>query len=582
MGLEHPAALALLPLILLLLFTRRRRAQRRVPVANLYLWNEAAPSDATALARRLRRHWLVIVQAAFLAAVALAIAQPIVASHPRTVAVILDRSISMGARQDSATRFDLAKADALSVVQQLRGNTRVRLITADADPHVIGEFDASDRAIAGALEALGPTDGPADLPAALDHARAADVPPQRLFVFTDADAPQPASPSADVEWRKVGRPADNVAITGLSTRRLPMNRTQVLVSMSNHGTAAVTADVTLSRERSELARETVTLPPGSDLASSFTVDEASGVLTATLEHDDALAADNLRRLALSGASTISVLVSARNDSFLQKALSVYRGVRIVESESEPHEVVVCDGCAELPNDGAAVLLIPPRSTVPQMPVALASVATDHRLADGLHLDGTSGITLAHRPLPEGSTVIAQGGGMPALAAYEAGGRRIVELRIDPDQGPFPYSSAFPVLVAGAVEWLANVDANSLTVSAGEPLLWQLPGQRRRPVVTGPDGEPVESSFNDGTLSVDGTDTAGIYRVALDSGDRTVAVNPAVRGESDLTAASGPAGVDTRSRGGDPAVSRDVTTIVVLIALLLLAAEWRYRVAGRLA
>ena len=76
--------------------------------------------------------------------------------------------------------------------------------------------------------------------------------------------------------------------------------------------AEVTADVTLSRERSELARETVTLPPGSDLASSFTVDEASGVLTATLEHDDALAADNLRRLALSGASTIDEVADSRS------------------------------------------------------------------------------------------------------------------------------------------------------------------------------------------------------------------------------------------------------------------------------
>src|SRR5687768_16893948 len=182
MRLEHPAALALVLLILLLLLTKRRRSQRRLPVANLYLWNDAAPSDATALARRLRRHWLVIVQAAFLAAVALAIAQPIVATHPRTVAIVLDRSVSMGAREDGATRFDLARADALSAVQRMPGNTRVRLITADANPQVVGEFDASDRALSVALDALQITDGAADVPAALDHARAADAPPQRVYV----------------------------------------------------------------------------------------------------------------------------------------------------------------------------------------------------------------------------------------------------------------------------------------------------------------------------------------------------------------------------------------------------------------
>jgi hypothetical protein len=289
----------------------------------------------------------------------------------------------------------------------------------------------------------------------------------------------------------------------------------------------------------------------------------------------------VRVLVVPEHSTINVLVTRRDSSFLQKALSVNQEISIVESDGAAHDLVVCDGCSDLPNGTADVLLIPPRSAAPQNPVALAKVATDHPLGDGLNLDGTSGITLAHRRPPEDSTVIAQGGGVPALVVYEAGARRVVELRLDPDRGPFPLSSAFPVLIANAVGWLANADGNRTALTAGEPLQWQIREQRQQPVVDGPDGRAVESTFNNGILSVTGTNTAGIYRVALESGDRMVAINPAVRGESDLTLSSRPAPADTPARS--PATAAwDITSIVVLAALALLAIEWRYRLAGRFA
>jgi hypothetical protein len=481
-------------------------------------------------------------------------------------------------------RFDLAKADALSVVQRLPGNTRVRFIVADSVPYVIGDFNASDGAILDAISSARVTDAADDLLAAIELARAADIPPQRIYVFSDADPTQLRNQAAaDVEWAMVGQPADNAAITGLSARRLPAtHRTQVLVSIANYGAAAVTATLTLARDRSEIARQELTLVPDSDSALSLTLDDADGVLIASLEHADALSADNVRHLVVPEPSTVNVLITRRDSSFLQKALSVNQEISIVESESAAHDVVFCDGCSDLPDSSADVLLVPPRSAAPQNPVALAKVATDHPIGDGLNFDGTSGITLAHHRRPDASTVIAQGGGVPVLVAYEAGARRVVELRLDPDRGPFPLSSAFPVLIANAVGWLANVESNRTALTAGDPLQWQIRGQQRPPVVNGPDGRVVESTFNDGILSVTGTSAAGIYRVALESGSRMVAINPAVRGESDLALSSRPANAGASARSAAAAVSRDITSVVVLAALALLALEWRYRLAGRLA
>jgi hypothetical protein len=157
---------------------------------------------------------------------------------------------------------------------------------------------------------------------------------------------------------------------------------------------------------------------------------------------------------------------------------------------------------------------------------------------------------------------------------------VAELRIDPDEGPFPLSSAFPVLIATAVEWLANSGGNPSVLTAGEPLQWQIRLQRP-PVVNGPDGRVLESTFNNGVLSVVGTNTAGLYHVGLESRDRPVVINPAVVGESDLASASSePANSDAPARLA-ATVSWDITSIVVMAALALLLLEWRYRLAGRL-
>jgi hypothetical protein len=74
MRFENPVALFLLLLIPLLLFLRRKRTRARLPVANLYLWQESTTRDVNTLARRIRRDWLLIVQAACLAGIAFAIA----------------------------------------------------------------------------------------------------------------------------------------------------------------------------------------------------------------------------------------------------------------------------------------------------------------------------------------------------------------------------------------------------------------------------------------------------------------------------------------------------------------------------
>ena len=197
----------------------------------------------------------------------------------------------------------------------------------------------------------------------------------------------------------------------------------------------------------------------------------------------------------------------------------------------------------------------------------------------MEIDGINAVTLAGQQLPEGSTVVAKGGNVPAIVAYETGSRRVVELRVDPDAGALPLSTAFPVLIANAVEWLAGSERNPLTLVAGDPLRWQVGMQESQPTVTGPDSRVMPSTFREGVLSFVHTQTAGTYRVRLEDGAQVFVVNAAIRGESDLAMRSSepsPGGTETNEAG---LVHKDVTTPVLVVALLLLAFEWRYRLRG---
>src|SRR5688572_3518420 len=105
MSFANPLALWLLAAALLVLLARRRRPVTRVPVTALHLWAAKGARDAAPLARRIRRHWLALLQAAIAAAIALAIARPLVTSRAPIVAVVVDTSLSMSATSGGPTRL---------------------------------------------------------------------------------------------------------------------------------------------------------------------------------------------------------------------------------------------------------------------------------------------------------------------------------------------------------------------------------------------------------------------------------------------------------------------------------------------
>lgn len=520
MSFLNPVALWLLLVVPLVFLARRRPVRQRVQVSNLYLWNVPTPTGTSALTRRFRRHRLFLLQALVLVALILAIARPLLSFTTRSVVVIIDVSLSMGARDGARTRLDAAKAQAVSFVAALPWNASVRIVTAAAAPRDLGEFSSAT------LEAIRASVESSDVGAAIQLARSLAEPPDQIQVFSDLSSPIPSGLS-DVGWSQIGTPTDNVAVTALGVLRRP-REAYASVAVTNFSGAVVSRTVVLEQGGRAIASEGLEIAPGRTQTVNAVASLADGILTARIDGDDALPEDNQRRAIVPSLRRLRVRLTG-GAFFLEHALRAHPDVELTVGPAPgDDDVVVCGGCAELPAGNTSVLLIPPTGDL-QGPTAMTGVM-DHPLLDGIGLADISIAPVAMRGEARDGTVLATAGDLPAIVAYNTEARRVIEWRFDVSNGAVPLSPAFPLLVANAIDWLS-----------GE-------GER-------PSASSESASF----------------------------VNPDTKNESDLRTtrkASIPSMAGEPSRAGNgPGGRNEITALLVLLALGALMIEWRHRRAA---
>ena len=131
-------------------------------------------------------------------------------------------------------------------------------------------------------------------------------------------------------------------------------------------------------------------------------------------------------------------------------------------------------------------------------------------------------SVATLPALPGDMVLASGeepSSLPLVIARDQNHRKSLLVAFDPHDSNFPQQSAFPLLMAGTVEWMTHpIEDVSDSLSAGE---LDLPGPAAK--VIGPNGAEVPFARNGSDLHILALD-AGIYRVVGTNRNSTFAVN----------------------------------------------------------
>jgi len=321
---------AALPLIIHLI--NRHRARRHPFAAMDFLLRVKRRSARRIL---LRHILLLVARTLLIASLVIAAAGPVLRARkstahkgPRTIALVIDLSLSMRASFDGRTFFDAAVERAKSVVRGMLPGDRICLLSAGTTSKVIVQ-PCSDSAgtLLDAIDRLAPQRGSSDLTAALQKAselldsqndgRRVQA---HILVLTDAAAhafggsPDFGSgrqaPRVVIENVAPDAVRDNLSIADVTLRIQAryLEVTSHLSSYANSNLESVPLEV--SAEDQVLSRGFVDLPAGGRTVKKFNIraPEKAAIMTVSTTARDALAADNKRLVHASGGRQIRALL----------------------------------------------------------------------------------------------------------------------------------------------------------------------------------------------------------------------------------------------------------------------------------
>ncbi len=483
------SALALAaPIIALYLIKTRLR---RRAVTTLLFWEQLRPPVYShSLWRKLRRWLSLLLQIAFLALLAFALARPLASwesAGGRATVIVLDPSPSMLATDLAPDRWTRALAQARQRIIALRFSDQAALILAEQPPRVLSAWTGSRRVLDRALDGIKEAPkhpGREGIKDALTLARrlAAGRKAASILLLTDGawNAPPEGALLAGVETAYLGTSAPvNTAIVAFSARRSLAAPGDWIVAaeMSRFGDPAVDGELEITRNGQTLDVQPVHLEPGKPWRKTWTGHADDAVkFEAHLRSSapDQLAADNDAEAALAAVARVNVDLVAPPNGFLDAALNALPAVNwrrrgAGDPPPDPPPTLSIFYRANPPADfpaAAAIFVDPPGAGFwgePGEKIEHPLVSDYEQDSVPLRFVGLDSVSLPSarefRPAA-GTEVFAQSfgkplvfGRWPADATGGSNARRWLVLPFDLENTDFVLRTAFPVMLGNLVQSL---------------------------------------------------------------------------------------------------------------------------------
>ena len=550
-----PSALLLLaaaiPLIVFLHSLKPKGLQLRT--TTFFLWERVLRERplGTRLGWLLRKNLLLILQLLAATALIAALADPWLrrfGSASGDLVVVVDLSASMKTKTGGATRFNAARRELLSLVDNLGAAQRMMLIGAGVEPRLLMPFTADQRRLRELARGLEATDTPGRIKEAIlfAHAFLKRGSPDRVVVLSDAaftGAEEFVKGGGHLHFVKIDGGKDNVGIVGFEVRRHPEQPfpAEIMVHVKNFMARAVRAPLDLSLDGKPLARAEIELGAQGRQVMIFPYDgRLEGRLLARLEVDDDFTTDNQAYLALTDRAPLRLLYVGPGNIYLSRLLSLFSHVEVSSApqwepglEQDKFDVTIFDRVATPPLIQGNVILID--TAAPNLPITLTGKVQNprvlgpiakHPLTAGLNL-GDLRVQEARRVALKGAgTVLARAAETPLLYALDGGKLRALFIGFDLTASDLPLRIAFPLLFHNALEWFhpQRLEFPAQTVQAGAPITLRLPYGEGALEITAPSGKKEVFSSPSGPLVFNDTFQAGFYAFMSAAREGRFAVN----------------------------------------------------------
>jgi hypothetical protein len=624
MHLLYPLSLLALPpvlgVIVLMYILKLRR--KDVVVSSTFLWRQVIRDvQANAPFQKLRKNLLLLLQLIAATLLILALARPIVRSYGRSgrnIVVVVDTGVSMRATDVAPTRLDAAKRRAHELVDSMRSNDMMMVLSAASRPEVGRTGFTTERGeLHRAIDSLQPHDTPTNMREALNLASdlvasrnsgdsgEIDLVSDGVFAGANGSGGEGAALAGlnlgktHVVFHPVGVGHDNVGIVAVDLRRnLGAEKTvQLLVvthNFSDHDHKFV--EEIYDGEDLREAHE-VDLAPGGESTEPYDLAEPDSPqrLRIHLDAKDDLPADNDAALILKPRRTIKALLVGSDNLFLENALRVDPGVELEQTSLYPgaeaaksYDVVLFYNSApdKLPPGNYFFIhcvsdQCPARVTGTQQNVSPADWERNDPVLRYVDLTNERFVeALQASPLEWGREIaVADSGSL--VVAGEKEKMRALFAAFDPIQSPhFPLDVAFPIFISNSVRWLGTGEDDSELnqIHTGDPITIPAPPNAGVLTVTRPDGSTRQVPVAEhGGAVFDGADQIGIYTAKGVNFTYPFAANLASASASDIRPNRTLSLLTGNAPAGTHRVPDDdhglLLRIVVLLLLALLVGEW---------
>jgi Ca-activated chloride channel homolog len=520
-----------LPAIVALYILRIRRPLRVVPA--LHLWPDTVRDrQANVPWQRLRRSWLLLLQllaAAALVAAALRPALPADAALAHHTVVLVDTSASMQAKDVQPSRLDAAKREVDQLIDQLRPDDMMTIISVSASPRVVASAIGQHGPLHDAVRALNPSNGAANLAEALNLAAGVVHPKEaaRAILYSDGIVDPLGSSFTQglpfpVDFHPLGVSSENLAITALSVRAESSARSAT-ARVQNFGRETHSVALEWRADGHLLDVRRIELRPGQaeDLTISLGNDVTS--VTARLTGGDLLTVDDLATAVARPARPLRVLLVTPGNLFLQRALRLRPDFVVdVKSpadyrDSGAYAMTVFDRFLprSLPN-GPLWLIDPPRgSTLSGGPAVAIGRVRPVDAGDPLlnHVDLQDVHVARSQDMRRSSfgRVLISSAQTPLVIVRDEPYRQVL-IGFDLHESDLPLRVAFPILVENLTEWMLPASVPGRSLHPDEPVtLVPEPGARSVEVKR-PDGSR-QALAGGSIITFADTDQIGLYTVS---------------------------------------------------------------------
>jgi uncharacterized membrane protein len=527
------------------------RSRRRLTVATLRFWQNAAQAVQQKRRRRVDQPWSLLLQLLAILCLLLAIAQPRWGPRlfgGRDHVLLLDTSAWMAAPSRAGDLSIEARRVALAWLRTLPSADRVMLIRAGSQAVPATRFLSSRTELEAAIRASVPGTGPLDLEQALSLARQS----QRLeggesgeIAYAGAArlASDPSSLQLPPNFRylPVSAPPPNAGFVSASLQRVPgeASHWQATFALRNYTALPRTVQVAVALGGSPAGARRIVLAPLAE--SSVTFDfrtTAAGWIEARMSPSDALPADDSVTLEVPSAQPLRIAVYSAAPGLLRAIFSSdprldpqYLAPAAYRPDADAG-VIVIDGFAPpQPPQRPSLWIAPPASASPiparmvsremvlthwhnETPLGAGLRSRDLKLAGSLVFHLPAGATpVADTPEGPVAAALLQRGPLPPLAV----------LGFHPLRTALRSEVAAPLLFANLLEALAPaalVERGTLAAAPGA-LQMDLPAgvDLARLQVVDENARPVPYTLDGRTLRLY-TPRSGTVRVRAGAYERS--------------------------------------------------------------